>query len=437
MNLEALPHMVMAYAVPLTVIWIIYAVLKHRTHARSVSLLEASKEAGLHEPASLHPIFDPSLCRGCGACVTACPEGNVIGIINGKGALVEPSQCIGHGACKTVCPFGAISLVFGSETRGVDIPSVHENFESNVPGLFIAGELGGMGLIRNAIEQGRQAVDAIAERGRSQHPDVHDLIIVGAGPAGIAASLAAKSHGLRYVTLEQDTLGGTVAHFPRGKIVMTQPATLPLVGKFDVGETDKETLLSRWTDIVRKHELRISYEEHVRRVDRHGDAFMVSTGRGVYRTRSVLLSIGRRGTPRTLNVPGEDLSKVVYRLAEPEQYEGRRVLVVGGGDSAVEAALALSDVSGTEVILSYRGEAVSRCKAKNRVALEKALEAQRVFAWFSSEVRAIEGDAVQIEQGGRLYRVRNDAVIICAGGILPTAFLKSMGVEVETKYGTA
>jgi len=426
-----------AYAVPLAVIWVAYLAIGRRTHARSKAVRDAAIDAGVFEPASLHPDFDAALCRGCGACVTACPEGNVIGLIGGRAALVEPSHCIGHGACRAACPFGAISLVFGTETRGIDIPHVETNFETNVPGIFIAGELGGMGLIRNAIEQGRQAVDAIASLDGIGRGDQLDLVIVGAGPAGLSASLAAIEAGLQTITVEQETLGGTVAHFPRGKIVMTAPAVLPLVGEVRFRETTKEVLLSFWEKVVSEHEPRIHYEERVERVDRVPEGFVVATTRNTYRTRAVLLAIGRRGTPRTLDVPGEELPKVVYRLSDPSQYKGQDVLVVGGGDSAVEAAVALAAEPGTRVGLSYRGDGFSRVKLKNRDALKAVADAGAVDVSLGSTVRQITPKSVVIEHAGRLEEWPNDMVIVCAGGILPTAFLKAIGISVETKHGTA
>ncbi len=427
---------ILAYALPLTAIWAAYAWARHRVHVQNSTVREAAKEAGLFEPSSLHPLFDPALCRGCGACVKACPEGDVIGIIDGKAALIEPSQCIGHGACRASCPFGAITLVFGTEERGVDIPHVHPNFETNVPGVFIAGELGGMGLIRNAIEQGRQAVAAIARLDGLGRRDRLDVVVVGAGPAGISASLAALESRLSFVTVEQESLGGTVAHFPRGKVVMTAPATLPLVGRIKFRETTKEKLLAFWQRVVRQYCPRIHFEERVVRVAPSGDGFEVATTRGLYRARSVLLAIGRRGTPRRLGVPGEELAKVVYRLSDPAQYRGQHVLVVGGGDSALEAAAAIAKESGT-VTLSYRGDGFARAKMKNRRAVEEAVRCGQLRVLLGSSVLRIAASSVDLEYGGQQFQLQNDAVIVCAGGILPTAFLKSIGIEVETKHGTA
>lgn len=418
-------------------IWSAYALSRSKAQTRAIALRDDAIEAGLSEPASLHPIIDPTLCIGCKACLNACPEGDILGLIDNKAQLVEPSNCIGHGACKTSCPRSAISLVFGSENRGIDLPVVRPDFQSNVPGLYIAGELGGMGLIRNAVEQGRQAIEAIAARPKSQRPDMLDVLIVGSGPAGISASLGAMEKGLRFATLEQDTLGGTIAHFPRGKVVMTQPAVLPIVGEVKFKEVTKEALLGFWQKVVRDTGLQIQFQERVERVTVLDDGFAIQTWRGTYLARSVVLAIGRRGTPRRLDVPGEELSKVTYRLADPQQYRGRHVLVVGGGDSALEAAVSIAAEPGTKVTLSYRGDAFQRAKTKNRKGADEASTSGRLEVMLGSKVGKIGPDRVELTWRGRAVTRRNDAVIVCAGGILPTDFLKSMGIKIETKYGTA
>jgi thioredoxin reductase/Pyruvate/2-oxoacid:ferredoxin oxidoreductase delta subunit len=425
------------YALVFGVIWALYIGLRSRAETRSRATKAAAAEAGLLEPASLHPKIDPSLCVGCAACVRACPEGDILGLINGKAELIEPSHCIGHGACKEACPQDAITLVFGTEKRGVDIPDVGADFQTNVPGIFIAGELGGMGLIRNAIEQGRQAIDSVKKLGRRRSPNAYDVIIVGAGAAGFSASLAAIEHKLRFLTIEQDSFGGTVAHFPRGKLVMTAPATLPLVGKLKFKEVRKEKLLTFWQDVARKTGLKINYGEQVEAIVSSGAEFEIRTTRASYRTSSVVLAIGRRGTPRKLEVEGEDQAKVVYRLIDPEQYRQQHVLVVGGGDSALEAAASIAEQPGAAVTLSHRSESFSRAKAKNRERVKAAEKSGRLNVLLQSSVTKIGRDDVDIEQQGQRMRIKNDAVIVCAGGILPTAFLKSIGIEVETKYGTA
>lgn len=435
MTSELAPLLV--YAVPAAAIWAFYLWRTRAQERAAVRLLDQSRELRLLEPPSLHPDINPSRCAGCGSCVVACPETGVLGMISGKAVLVSPANCIGHGACEVACPMDAIRLVFGTETRGVDIPRVGADFETNVPGIFIAGELGGMGLIRNAVEQGRQAIEEIGRRTRAARAGRLDVVIVGAGPAGFAATLGARKLGLRSATIEQETLGGTVAHYPRGKLVMTAPVELPLYGRVRLRETSKEGLLELWSEVERQTGVEISYTEQVREIARDADGFEVRTSRGHYRTGAVLLCIGRRGTPRKLEVPGEDLAKVVYRLTEPGQYTGQHVLVVGGGDSALEAAATLGEeVPGTTVTLSYRSPAFSRAKPKNRERIDEAAKSGAVTVRMESVVREILADRVRLESQGQPLEIPNDAVIVCAGGVLPTGFLESIGIEIETKHGT-
>ena len=431
--------LLLVYGAPLALIWGWYVGRRQRAERRHVAVREQAVAAGLAEPASLHPVIDTLRCIGCGSCVKACPEQpehHVLGLIGNKAQLISPSDCIGHGACRSACPVDAITLVFGSAKRGVDIPMLSPDFETSVPGIYIAGELGGMGLIRNALSQGRQVVDAI-RRQRPRADGRLDLVIVGAGPAGFAASLTAMSHRMNFVTVEQESLGGCVFQYPRAKMVMTSPVTLPIVGKVRFGQTAKEALLDFWRDVERKTGLQIRYHERVEAVTRDGGGFVVRTTRGEYRTTSVLLAIGRRGTPRKLGVPGEELPKVVYRLVDPDQYVGQDLLVVGGGDSALEAAASLAENGSRSVTLSYRGDSFSRAKPKNRERIAAAEKAGRLRVLFSSEVRRIEPDRVVLASAGRDVDLSNDAVIVSAGGVLPSEFLRGIGIEVETKYGTA
>jgi thioredoxin reductase (NADPH) len=428
------------YGAPMVLILWTYVRRRTRHHRESVVALSESTEAGLLDPASLHPVIDPLKCIGCGSCIAACPEmpgHQVIGMIQRKAALVSPTDCIGHGACQAACPVDAIALVFGSERRGVDIPYVKPNFETNVPGIFIAGELGGMGLIKNAIEQGKQAIDSIAALSNKRPGSGLDVLIVGAGPTGIAASLAAQQRRLRFVTIEQDSLGGTVSSFPRRKLVMTAPATLPIVGKMKFRETTKESLLEFWQEVEKRAALEINYRERLEAVEQLQDGLRVRTSRGQYETRAVLLAIGRRGTPRKLGVPGENLPKVTYKLIDPEQYRGQRVLIVGGGDSALESAIAIAEQPGAQVTLCYRSAAFTRAKQKNRRKLEDARAAGRIRVLLESAVREIKETQVCLDYEGTTQTIGNDAVIINAGGILPTGLLEDLGIEIETKFGTA
>ena len=217
-----------------------------------------AKEEGLFEPISLHPYIDLNACIGSAACIADCPEKDILGIVDGKATVINTSNCVGHGACFHACPVEAISLRIGTETRGVDLPHVNQNFETNAKGIFIAGELGGMGLIKNSVEQGQQAIENMVKLKKLSKENVLDVVIIGAGPAGISATLAAKKNQLSSVTLEQDSMGGTVFTFPRSKLVMTSPMDLPLYGKVKLYDTSKDELLELWNKVITEHNLKIS-----------------------------------------------------------------------------------------------------------------------------------------------------------------------------------
>ncbi|MEQ1804054.1 MAG: NAD(P)-binding domain-containing protein [Burkholderiaceae bacterium] len=424
------------YLAVIAVAMVLYVRRQRRIHAMHAAELATSVEGGMAEPPSLHPVINNVRCIGSGACVKVCPE-DALGIVKGKAVLVNAAACIGHGACRLACPVEAITLVFGTEKRGIDIPEVNPEFETNVRGIFIAGELGGMGLIRKAAEQGKQAIETIRKR-KSEAKVDFDVVIVGAGPAGFSAGLSAIHHKLRYKLIEQeDSLGGAVYHYPRQKIAMTAPVTLALIGKVKFGEVQKETLLEFWNGAMHKTGLKIAFRERMEGITQAGNAFVVRTNRGEYRTATVLLTMGRRGSPRKLDVPGEESAKVAYRLIDAAQYRGQAVLVVGGGDSALEAAIALAQQPGTDVTLSYRSEAFSRVKQKNRSQLDELQSARRLRVLLKSSIKRIHEREVELEFEGAVKRYRNDVVIVCAGGLLPTPLLQQIGIRFQTKFGHA
>lgn len=415
------------------IIWIYLQKLKKQSEDNSAKI-EKAKEYGIHEPVSLYPYINEDQCIKSGACVIACPEKEILGIRNGRATLINASRCVGHGACFHACPVEAITLKIGTEKRGVDLPHVNQNFETNVKGIFIAGELGGMGLIKNSVEQGKQAVDNINSSIDKNTEADYDLVIIGAGPAGISATLQAKKLGLKSLTLEQDSLGGTVYSFPRAKIVMTSPMDLPGYGKVKLFQTSKKELLDLWHEVIKKNDIKINENSKVEEIQKNNGHFDVLTNKGTsYKTRCVLIAIGRRGTPRKLNVPGENLEKVAYKLLEPEHIEKQHVLVVGGGDSAIESALLLTEQN--QVILSYRSEKFSRLKPGNQTRIDEAIRNKTIEVLFESQVKEIKEKTIDIQlKDGNVQSFANDLVYIFAGGELPTGFLEKSGIQISKRF---
>ncbi len=405
---------------------------------RTLSKTSKAKEHGFHEPVSLHPVVDLNICIGSGACIKACPEHDILGIHNGKAQTINASRCVGHGACFHACPVEAITLCIGTEKRGVELPHISQEFETNIPGIFVAGELGGMGLIKNAVEQGRQTVEYFLQKSIPKSNAKYDLIIVGAGPAGISASLTAAKNNLKFITLEQDSLGGTVFNFPRAKIVMTSPMDLPLWGKVKLVETSKSELLDLWKNVLSKNKITINEQAKVLEIVKQDNMFIVKTNNDHYTSRGIILAIGRRGSPRKLGVVGEEKEKVFYRLIEPELIHDKHILVVGGGDSAVESAMLLADER-NRVTLSYRSESFSRLKPKNLERINDYIKKKKVKTIFNSNVKEITDDSVIFTFSNSVeeLNIKNDFVYIFAGGILPTSFLEGIGIKITKKFGDA
>ena len=400
-----------------------------------------ARERGSDRARLQYPHVDLSNCIGCGICVAACPEEGVLEILHGQAVVVHGARCVGHGRCATECPVGAIAVTLGDLEARKDIPALGPNFESpQVPGLFLAGEVTGFALVRTAIAHGSAVASEVARRrnGNLNGEGVLDLVVVGAGPAGLACSLEAKRLELSFVTFEQESLGGTVASYPRRKLVMTQPVVLPLHGELKRTSYTKEELMKLWHDIAAREELPVRCGERLLELTRTpAGTFLVRTTGSTVEARSVCLALGRRGTPRKLGVPGEELAKVAYSLLDAQSYRGRRILVVGGGDSAVEAAIGLSEQPGNEVSLSYRKREFSRIKARNELKLLSAVEARRLQVIHGSEVRAIAPDHVLLEvadgEGREPLRLENDEVFVFAGGIPPFELLEASGVSFDPK----
>jgi thioredoxin reductase/NAD-dependent dihydropyrimidine dehydrogenase PreA subunit len=403
----------------------------HRDHERKVE----AAQLGIDKPAAQFPYVDPALCLGCGACVAACPEGDVLGLVGGTATVINGLRCVGHARCEEACPVGAITVGLGDLRSRADMPQVDDWHETETPGLFLAGEVGGLALVRNAMSQGRRVVERIAERhraGSAPSDGVVDVIVVGAGPAGLAAALACAEQGLSHRVLEQEPdLGGSLLHYPRRKMVLLQPIELPLHGRIDKEEFQKEHFLELMEGLVARHGLDIRFSEKAKGVRRREDGvFEVESAAGtVHPGRYVILALGRRGTPRKLGVPGEELPKVMYRLIDAESYKDQKVLVVGGGDSAVEAAVGLAHQPGNEVTLSYRRDKLVRIKKKNEERLAPLLASGRVKPLFGSQVAEVTPERVRLKVGSEVRELENDYVFVFAGGEPPFEFLKQCGVR--------
>jgi thioredoxin reductase len=345
--------------------------------------------------------------------------------------------------CADACPVNAITMVHSPPGVSANLPFVTPELETSVSNLYIAGELGGLALIKNAVNQGRDCIDSIAERLASQQdaavdPDVFDVVIVGAGPAGISASLRSIERKLRYLTLERDSVGGTVAKYPRQKLVLTSPVEFPLAGSIKKTQLSKENLLAFWNTVCEREGFQVQTGQAVEKIFRNPDGiFTVSTATAQYRGRAVLLAMGRSGTPRKLGVKGEDLPKVMYRLIEADHYVNHQILVVGGGDSAVEAAMGLAIQHGNNVTLSYRKDSFARIKERNVKRLKDVLKAGQLQVIFHSMPVEFKEDCVLLDVAGEVREITNDYVWIFAGGIAPNEFLKSIGIQFGPKDLTA
>lgn len=409
-----------------------------KKEARARTALLKSFENNTNEPQTLHPYIDHDICIGCGTCTQVCPEGKVLQLINNKSTLISADKCVGHGECETSCPMGAIKLVFGTKDKGMEIPKLSTNYESNISGLYVVGELGGMGLIRNAVKQGTLAAEHALKNISNNSKTQYDIIIVGAGPAGFAASLAALKENKNYLCIEQNSFGGTISHFPRQKIVMSRQVDLPITGKmkFSKDKISKVELINYLTNIVNKTGLKIVEDCRFESVQKIDDVFIVNTNKGDFTASKVILATGVRGTPRELGIQNEDKEKVSYSLSDAEEYQSLDLTVVGGGNSAVEAAyeLAQKNLNNT-VHLLVRNSSFTRCNEENQKRILELQKNGRVNIWFNSSVHEISENELLVIKENEQLRLKNDFLFILIGAELPTKFLKSVGIQTELKYG--
>lgn len=432
MNFESLITGVIGLAILLAFL-IPYIRMEKKKEAKTKERLQETKSKNQDKPLLQHPIIDKSLCIGCAICVDSCPEGNVLGLIDGKATIVHGSHCVGHGQCAENCPVGGIEIGLGDVSQREDIPQLSSNFESNIPGIYIVGELSGLALIKNAINHGIIAVDHIHQNLPSGSGVDYDLVIIGAGPAGLTAGLRAKELDSNYIIFDQDNPGGTILQYPRRKLTLVQPVELPLFGKLNKGEYRKEDLLSIWEQVITEYEINLQTGQKLQNITGSNGNFKIETIKGTVSAKNVILALGRRGTPRKLGIPGESLSKVMYKLIDAGTYQDQHILVVGGGDSAIEAAIGLAMQKGNRVTVSYRKENFFRLKAKNDANIQKAIDDNLLTVVFNSKPMAISETSVTLVSPEGELQIDNDYVFIFAGGELPFKLLNTVGIEFGKK----
>ena len=376
----------------------------------------------------MRPQIDLNLCVGCGACVQVCPF-NVLEIVNEKAIAARLEDCTGYSACTKECPTNAIRLVAGGAMQTVELPVYDGSLETNVPGLYLAGEVTGKALIKIAINQGKNVVEAILKK-RPQPGEHFDVIVVGAGPAGTSTALAALQEGLKVLVLEQETTANTIRNYPRQKFVMAEPVMIPVYGPLWLETSSKEALLERWQQIIASTGLTVHEHEKVLRITQGPGHFLVQSTNGQYRGARVVLAIGRRGSPRKLGVPGEDSTKVVYNLLDADAYRAKAICVVGGGDAGIETAngLARSDL-GNRVWLVHRGEDFSKAKPRNEKKIRKSMDQGRLKVFFNSSVVQIRDRTVLVKSPAGAEEIDNDFVFVQVGGESPKTFLSECGIR--------
>jgi thioredoxin reductase len=460
--------------------------------------LEKAKAEGPPYP---HPVVDPALCIGCHACVEACPH-DVLAIVNGISTPVAVDQCMEDTSCQVECPTNPKACIVINTSKTIPprkVPVRDQRLKTNVDGIYMVGDVSGVPLIKNAINEGGQVIDYIIEDLRNEGPNSkveYDVAIIGVGPAGLSAAVIARQRGLRYIALEQDKLVSTIANYPANKYVYFKPDTvearggIPLPG---VGEK-KETMLESWARTMISNGVQINEEESCKDIKREDGLFKVITERtkdkelASYTARRVILAIGNRGTPMKLRVAGEELkrtvqpgpsvvkhcprcgvrrhgqarhcvkcgaelpvrtpppyedTKVKYKLSDPDDFVGKKCIVVGAGNSAIEAAVDLTGfrregdsfrfTRDNEVTLVIRSDFKGDLKLGNKMNVYDCIDAGRIKVFFRTEIKEIkENEVVLMDARTKEEKARlaNDYVFALIGGEKPTKFLEGLGIRI-------
>jgi thioredoxin reductase len=411
---------------------IVFARVRRRAAAR------APKSLALAASARRLPVIDATRCLGCEACVDACPY-DALEVRRYVALLARPEDCCGAGPCVDACPNASLSL--GSDEAPRAGPILNESLECpERPGLFVAGDASGGSLVRNAVRQGVRVAETVAARveRRSASPAVFDLLVVGAGPAGLSAALTAQAQGLSVVVLEQASIAASIRRFSRGKLVLdANPSAEPELPLW-LADAPKEQLLRRWLRSVRAARLDVREGERVTSVESgsaSGAPFRIraeaeGSPAREYRSTHVLLALGARGTPRRLPVPVPETleENIHYELSDARAFADKRVIVVGLGDMAMESALALAAQPGADVSIVHRGPGFRRGKQRNIDAVSGLIARGRVKIWFHAHVERVDGASLVVRSGGESRRLPYDAVFVHIGAIPSHELLARAGV---------
>jgi NosR/NirI family transcriptional regulator, nitrous oxide reductase regulator len=314
-------------------------------------------------------------------------------------------------------------------------PKLNANNESSVPGLFVIGDLAGASVIKLAMADGERVIEHLAGKinTKDARDGIYDVIVIGAGAAGLNAALAAQERGFSCLVLEKGKIANTIEMFPEGKWVYAEPDSQPPKGKLWLDGARKEELLDRWHQIIRDNALDVRTEEPLIGLQRDSNGiFELRSEKSHYRATYVVLATGQRGSPRKLGVPGEDLPMVSHKLYAPKLHSGQKIIIVGGGNSAIEAALALSE--NNEVVIVHRGTEFARVFADNKLKLEEAIAAGRVSVRYETGIEAIRQGVVAVSSTSKGTELSCDHVFVLIGASLPVPFLKSLGVRLENEW---